>query len=323
MHVYPIRLVPRIYSRIWGGDRLERRFARTVPDPGPVGESWEVHGELPVANGPYRGLTLDEVARREGEALLGRRCPPAPTFPLLVKWLDCHDWLSVQVHPDDEVARRLTGDPKASGKTECWYIVEAGEDSELIHDLAPESTVDDVGRAQGADLLPHLQRVRARAGEVLFTPAGTVHALGPDLLLLEVQQSSDLTYRLYDWDRLGLDGQARPLHREEALEAMRSSCREDVQPHADGVLGEAHLACSYFSLESLATPAEWSPAGESLEILALVHGRSRVEADGAGEDLRAGDVVVVPASAARVRLDLEPGSLLLRARMPALAGVRA
>ena len=316
MHLYPIRLVPRSCSRVWGGHLLEDRFGRPASGGEPVGECWEIHGELPVANGPYRGLSLDELARRHPADLLGRCPAPGGTFPLLVKWLDCQGWLSVQVHPDDAVARRLTGDPEARGKTECWYIVEAAGQAELIHGLVDGLAPADLARYPGSLLVPCLKRLRPRAGDLYFTPAGVVHALGPGLLVLEVQQSSDLTYRLYDWDRPGLDGSPRPLHQAEAFEVLRDSEVEGRWPDPPGSVGRPLLACSHFALESLEAPSGWSPEGQSPEILALVRGRALVEVDGGDEVLAPGDVVLVPAVARKVRLDLEPGALALRVRIP-------
>lgn len=309
MQVYPIRLEPRLCARVWGGDRLARRFGRRLPA-GPVGESWEVYGELPVANGPYRGLTLDELLRQEGEALVGCHCATDKGFPLLVKWLDCEDWLSIQVHPDDEVARHLTGDPAACGKTECWVIVEAAPEAELIHGLAEGSAPEDLDR-DGVEVLPHVRRLHPQPGQVLFTPAGMVHALGPGLLLLEIQQSCDLTFRLYDWDRPGLDGQARPLHRAQAVHAARwSSGPTPVQE-------EGRVECIYFAVELVERSLTWSPEGRSFDLVALVEGRARLEADGAAEEMQPGDVLLVPASAHEVRLDLEPGSRAVRSQVPA------
>jgi len=316
VRIQPLRLVPRVSPRIWGGDRLSRFFGRPGAEGQPIGESWEVHGDLMVAGGDYQGMTLDELTRQEGEALLGQDRPPAGTFPLLVKWLDCQDWLSVQVHPDDAVARRLTGNPQASGKTECWFIVEAGPDARLIHGLTPGSRLEDLARAQGRQVLEHLNILTPTAGQVLFTPAGLVHALGPGLLLLEVQQSSDLTYRLYDWDRPGLDGAPRALHREEALEAIRDSRPGPSRPAPAGGIGEALVSCSHFAMEALSASASWSPAGRSVEILVQVQGRGRVLAEGRGEALAPGDVVLVPAASRTVQLHLEPCSRALRVRLP-------
>lgn len=309
MQVYPIRLEPRACPRVWGGHRLGRRFGRALPE-GPVGESWEIFGDLPVANGPYRGMTLDALLAEQGTALVGSRSAVDAGFPLLVKWLDCEAWLSIQVHPDDEVARHLTGDPAARGKTECWVIVEADEGAELIHGLAPGSAPEDLDR-EGAGVLPHLRRLQPRAGQVVFTPAGMVHALGPGLLLLEIQQSCDLTYRLYDWERPGLDGAPRALHREQAVHAARFS--DAPAPRHE----EGRVECVYFSVEVVERPLSWSPGGASFDLVALVEGRARLEADGAAEDMRPGDVLLVPASARHVRLDLEEGSRAVRSQVPA------
>lgn len=315
MHIHPLRLIPRVLPRIWGGDRLSRLFGRPCVMDRPIGESWEVHGDLLVADGDDQGMTLDELTRQQGASLIGRDRPEG-AFPLLVKWLDCRDWLSVQVHPDDAVARRLTGELGASGKTECWYVVEAGPEARLIHGLVPGTRLEDLAAASGGQILEHLNRVRPTAGQVLYTPAGLVHALGPDLLLLEVQQSSDLTYRLYDWDRPGLDGAPRPLHRVEALQAIRDSRPEPAGPPPAGGVGEPLIACPFFVMEALSRPASWSPAGRSFEVLALVQGRGHVHAGDGGQSLAPGDVVLVPAASDEVRLHLEPGGRVLRVRLP-------
>jgi len=316
MPVRALRLIPQVHPRVWGGDLLARRFSRCAQTEGPVGESWEVHGDLMVADGPDQGLTLDELARREGQALLGKRCPPSSTFPLLVKWLDCRDWLSVQVHPDDAVARSLTGDPLARGKTECWYLVEAEEGAEVIHGLAAGVSVEDLAGVQGREILSFLRRQVAHADQILYTPAGTVHALGPGLLLLEIQQSSDLTYRLYDWGRVGLDGHPRTLHLPEALRSLRDSRPEPLWNLPSAGVGQPRLACPHFALETLTGSARWSPAGLSLEILALVRGEGRLEVGGQTERVIPGDVLVVPASAPEVHLELPAGGLVVRVRLP-------
>jgi mannose-6-phosphate isomerase len=316
MQMRPLRLIPQLHPRVWGGDLLARRFARCARTGGGIGESWEVHGDLLVAGGPDQGLTLDELARREGQALLGKRCPPSTTFPLLVKWLDCRDWLSVQVHPDDVVARSLTGDPSARGKTECWYLVEAEEGAEVIHGLAAGASVEDLARFQGRKILDFLHRQVAHADQILYTPAGTVHALGPGLLLLEIQQSSDLTYRLYDWGRLGLDGNPRELHLPEALRSLRDSRPEPLRNLPPSGVGQPRLACPHFALETITGSAGWNPAGLSLEILAMVRGEGQLEVEGQTERLLPGDVLIVPASAREVHLELPAGGLVVRVRLP-------
>lgn len=293
---------------MWGGRRLAERFGRALPEGAPVGESWEVYGDLPVSG---EEATLDDLCRRYGREFLGSASDPEGGFPLLVKWLDCHQWLSLQVHPDDERARALTGDPAARGKTECWHVVEAREGAELIHGLRPGVTEERLRRARGRELLELVNRLRPRPGDTLFTPAGTVHALGPGLLLLEVQQSCDLTYRLYDWDRPGLDGRPRPLHREQALRSiLESRPPPAVQP--EGVVGRLVAACPYFAVEEIVQPVILRPGGRSFEILTLLRGSARVQ----GETLSAGDSVVLPACLEEIEVRPQAGSALLRTRVP-------
>jgi mannose-6-phosphate isomerase len=317
MHVYPLRFEPRLSERPWGGRRLETEFSRRLPPGVPVGESWEIYGELPVIAGPYAGQTLDELCRRWGPELLGPRAAGTGTFPLLVKWLDCNDWLSVQVHPDDAVARQLTGNPQARGKSECWYVVRADPGAEILHGLKPGVGPEDLEGLSGREIVDLLRRLQPRAGQVVLTPAGTVHAMGPGLFLLEVQQSCDITYRLYDWDRPGLDGRPRPLHLQEALYTLRHAARPPwpEPPPVQDAVGEVLVNCPYFIVERLGHGARWAPR-DSFEILVAVQGTAHLSAGSGQERLGPGDSVLVPACAASLGLDLEPGAVLVRVRLP-------
>ena len=214
-------LEPVFQRRIWGGRRLAARFGYDVPD-GPVGECWGVsahaNGPAVVRNGTHAGRTLADVWERD-PTFFGRR-DDGP-FPLLVKFLDAADWLSVQVHPSDEEALRLEGVPL--GKTECWYVVEAEPGAELIlgHRAADRDELTAMVRAGRWDEL--LERRRVRAGDFVYVPTGTVHAVGPGLLIYEVQQNCDTTYRVYDFDRAdAATGQPRELHLDKALQVLRA-----------------------------------------------------------------------------------------------------
>lgn len=294
----PLLLTPRPEPRVWGGRRLAELFDRSLPE-GAIGESWEVHGDLEVACGPLSGRTLDSLVGEYGADLLGRRGRTQRSFPLLTKWLDCRDWLSVQVHPDDALARELTGDDAQRGKSEAWYIAESEPWASLIHGLAADARA--LLEVDGADLLPLLRHLCPAPGDLLFTGAGTVHALGPGFLIYEVQQSSDLTYRLYDWER------DRPIHVEQSRRCLTESesiaCSQDSRG----------LRCRYFEIERLDQPvSRLDPAGESFIILAAVQGAWRVTGEFPECSLAHGDTVLLPASLGSVQVSGEGRLLQIR-----------
>src|SRR5436305_8108749 len=205
---------------VWGGRGLGAVLGKSLPTAEPYGESWEVsdhpsHRSV-VEGGPLAGRTLRDLMERERTGLLGRAAETHPTFPWLVKLLDARDWLSVQVHPDDVAVRRLW--PGEGGKTEAWFILDAAPGSLIYAGLLPG--VDEkrlrAALAEGT-VAGCLHRFRPRPGDCLFLPAGTVHAVGGGVLMAEVQQTSDATFRLFDWNRVDASGRSRQLHIEEAL----------------------------------------------------------------------------------------------------------
>lgn len=205
----------------WGGERLRHWFGPRFPEREQIGEVWlvadhPVHASR-VGTGPLRDHTLGQLRARDPIALVGKA---VDRFPLLVKMLDASEHLSVQVHPDDESARIWA--PQEGGKTEAWYVLEAAPGSFLLLGLKPGVDRSLVQRELATGTLPMcLERYQPKAGECYYVPAGTVHAIGAGLVLLEVQQTSDATFRLYDWDRRGADGRPRPLHIEAGLACLR------------------------------------------------------------------------------------------------------
>ena len=220
MSLYPLEFVPILQNYLWGGQRLRETLGKPGDGQQPLAESWEVVDHPSqrsiVARGPLAGTSLHELWNRDRQAMGGRHAT-GETFPLLLKYLDCERVLSVQVHPDDSYAQRLS--PPDLGKTEAWYIVEADPGSLIYAGLA-----EGVGRRELAAAVRAGETARVlhafepHAGDCVFIPAGTVHALGSGLLVAEIQQASNTTFRLFDWDRVGADGQPRPLHIEAALE---------------------------------------------------------------------------------------------------------
>lgn len=294
----PFAIEPLPVVRVWGGTRLAE-LGRCPAGPEPIGESWEVHGSQKVRGGDQ---SLDELCRIQGAELLGEwGGDPEAGFPLLTKWLDCRQWLSVQVHPDDRVALRLAG-PGQRGKAEAWLFVEVAADAEVIHGFAAGRPGPEVLRhVSGAEWLSLVRRYRPEPYSWVYTPPGTVHALGPGLLVFEVQQSSDLTYRMYDWDRLGLDGQPRQMHESESRQAIADSLPEPAVAAPDDLLGELAVSCPHFLVESLKGEREWSPAGRSVELLTALSAPATVECGGDRWTVAAYDTLVVPATAPALR----------------------
>lgn len=230
MNPYPLKLKPIFKERIWGGQRLRTLFGKNLPPDKSIGESWEL-ADLPedksvIINGPLAGRTIDQAIRQFGPALHTGR--PGP-FPLLIKLLDARQVLSVQVHPDEQTCRRMgTGQPK----TECWYILEAPPDGMIYKGLKPGTTRRQFARAIAEGTCEdYLVAVPVKAGQCHFLPAGTPHAIGAGLVIAEIQQPSDTTYRLFDWNRVDpATGKPRLLRIEQALESIRFEGSSETLP---------------------------------------------------------------------------------------------
>lgn len=293
----PIALVAQPQERVWGGGRIAELFRRDHDRRLPIGESWEIHGELRVASGPLQGRSLDSLVEQFGTALLGERGAAETTFPLLTKWLDCRDWLSVQVHPDDRLAQELTGSTSARGKSEAWYIASAAPEAWLLHGFTEKAVLDKLQETHDEQILELVQRLSPAAGDLLFTPAGTPHALGPGYLIYEIQQSSDLTYRLYDW------GRDRPLH---PAEARR--CLKEIQPQAY-VEQPTRLSCRYFGVEQLDGTRPLRVDHASFVLLAAMTGDWTLEGSFGNQALAHGQSLLLPAGLGQIGLRGE-GTLL-------------
>ena len=233
--LYPLKLQPSRHVKVWGGRRLAAEMNKQLPTEAPYGEAWEMHDTSIVANGALQGMTLRELLLAYGTALIGSASDPADGFPLLVKMIDAAAWLSIQVHPNDRQARELEGEPR--GKTEAWVVLSADEGAQLVIGLRPGTSREQMAAAiRSSQLENHLVYSNVKAGDVLYIPANTVHALGPGLLIYEIQQSSDITYRLYDWGRVGLNGRPRQLHIDKGLQVSNLDVLPAVARPADGLI---------------------------------------------------------------------------------------
>lgn len=222
MKPYPLKFTPELKERVWGGRALEQ-FGFSLP-PGPIGEAWLIgdhpNGTTQVANGPLKGMGLDEVRERYGDQCFGTlgAAQEHGKFPLLIKLLDCQDDLSVQVHPNDHYERLPSGE---LGKTEMWVILAAKPGAKIIYGLQDGMDRERLSQLiEEGRIMEGMRQIEVKAGDSFYIPAGTVHALGSGVLVAEVQQNSDTVYRLYDYDRPGLDGKPRELHIEDSLNVI-------------------------------------------------------------------------------------------------------
>lgn len=245
----PFKLEPIYQPRVWGGHRL---LPESVD---PVGEAWLVYEGCRVTGGEWAGQTLAEVAERAGETLLGEPVisRTGNRFPLLIKILHSTEWLSVQVHPNDAQARELEGHDQF-GKTEAWHILEADPDAAVVYGLAGSYTSDELTEILASGKLGDVLNVQhVAAGDTLFTPAGCVHAIGPGLLTYEVQQTSDITYRIHDWDRPASAG--RELHLEKGLAVIGDCGGQSVRRLRDNARTTL-ASCEFFALDGIRSEGE-------------------------------------------------------------------
>jgi mannose-6-phosphate isomerase len=324
----PQTFEPIYKEKIWGGHSLKTKLNKNIPDNRLIGESWEISGvcgyESKARLGADTGTLLSDIILREGRTLVGPRCSP-DFFPLLYKFIDAQHDLSIQLHPDDMQARRLgLGD---NGKTECWYIVDALPQARVICGLKRGVTRDDIREALNANQLPALcNYVPIAPGDVIFVPPGTVHATLAHTLLYEVQQTSDLIFRLYDWKRLDGLGNPRPLHVEQALSAV------DLTPPIDHPIEPVildnsrfyhalRMACRYFAMEEYRwdKPARWDlPIKQSFQAITVMSGSMLLGTKNGEQVYGKGDTVLLPACPGTFPISAEAGTRLIVSYVPDL-----
>jgi len=289
-------------EKVWGGGRLPVLLDGNPPFPGPVGESWELSDvpgkETPIRGGIHDGKLLHQILEEHPRDLLGESKPdPRGRFPLLVKFLEAEDRLSVQVHPPDGPLS-----PNGVGKNEAWAFLETVPGSSVICGLKEDVDLDAFAKdCDGPGIETHLRKVEVQAGDLLPVPSGTVHAILPGVVLCEFQQTNDVTFRIYDWDREGLDGNPRETHREQALEVMAASQRPEISPS---------FACPHFSLEKfeISDSRTLNPAPRARAV-AILGGRGTLAWEGASRGISTGTVFMLPAASKEVHLEAVEGPL--------------
>jgi mannose-6-phosphate isomerase len=317
--LYPLIFQPRFKERVWGGRTLETLYGKPLPEEVPIGESWEIADrpgdESVIANGALAGKTLRWAMEQDANAVLGDAAPAAGNrFPMLCKILDAREKLSLQVHPPSKASPPL-GEPK----TEMWYIAAADPGAELFVGLkqgvSREAFEEGIRTGRVAECF---HRIPVRAGDTMFLPSGRVHAIGAGLVIFEIQQNSDTTFRVYDWGRLGLDGKPRQLHIAESLASIDFS---DVKPSlvggettTDGPFTRRALvrhALFDADIVRATTKGVLTPAPARLRIVANVERQLVVNGGGVGVALTPGQFCLIPASVPEATITAQGGSRFL------------
>ncbi|MEX2142038.1 MAG: type I phosphomannose isomerase catalytic subunit [Pirellulales bacterium] len=322
MPLYPLRFEPIFRRYLWGGRRLGTVLGKPIGEGDDYAESWEIvdrgEDQSRLLSGPLAGMTLGELVRSHGADVFGRH-HPQQRFPLLFKLLDAQRTLSVQVHPDDEQAAQLT--PPDLGKTEAWVVLAAEPGSVIYAGLKRgfDRTAFEREIARGTCHLC-LHSFEPRAGDVVLLPAGTVHALGAGLLIAEIQQSSDTTFRLFDWSRIEPDGRPRPLHVEQALAAIDWR-RGPIHPQTPAPTDQPHVerlvSCDKFVLDRRRVDQSEPLGGdERFHLVSVIEGELEIAGDPAGRPLRKGDSMLLPAALGGVVISPRQPTILLDAYLP-------
>ena len=308
--MYPIKLKPAFKDYLWGGTRLRDDFGKDC-DFDKIAESWELSchkdGNSVVADGEFAGLTLAQYIEKEGKSVLGTNCEKFENFPILIKLIDAKDNLSVQVHPNNEYAQRVEGE---YGKTEMRYVVDCDEGASLLYGFKHNITKEEFReRIENNTLLEVTNSVPVKKGDVFFIEAGTLHAIGKGILIAEIQQNSNTTYRIYDYGRVGADGKPRQLHIDKAVD-VTNLCPAKPYPQSEPVdMGgwtKKRLAkCDYFTVDviNVDTSAALEADKSSFVNILVLDGGCVLSSEGNDAvELKKGDSVFIPAGLGKFEL---------------------
>lgn len=310
--MYPLKFRPILKSMVWGGEKIAP-FKSIETDQHNIGESWELSGvkgnESVVANGEYAGRTITDLIKEFKDKLIGKANygRTGDEFPLLIKFIDAKQDLSIQVHPNDELAAKRHNGSK--GKTEMWYVVATGEGAHLMSGLKKSITPEEyVERVNNHTITDVLEDFKLQPGDVFFLPAGRIHSIGAGSFIAEIQQTSDITYRIYDFGRLGLDGKPRQLHTELAKDAIDYKVYPDYKTHYEKGKDKENVLvdCRYFTTSLYDLDKEYDMDLKDLDsflIMICVEGSGKItDSEGNTETLHKGETVLIPASTAGVKV---------------------
>ncbi|MXO06061.1 type I phosphomannose isomerase catalytic subunit [Flavobacterium sp. HBTb2-11-1] len=301
-NLYPLQFEPILKERIWGGEKLKTILNKPIVSK-ITGESWElstVQGDVSVvANGVLKGKSLMDLIDETPDAILGTKVYErfGKQFPLLFKYLDAREDLSIQVHPNDKLAKERHN---SFGKTEMWYVMQADQDARIIVGFKEDSSKEEyLKHLHDNTLVSILDDVKAKSGDVFFLETGTVHAIGAGLVVAEIQQTSDITYRLYDFDRVDAQGNKRELHVDLALDAINYK-KVDTQKKYETKVNTSNTVvdCPYFTTNflPLENKLEVAKNGETFTVYMCIDGNFEIEYDGFKQAYKKGDTVLIPAA---------------------------
>ena|SRR5215469_1392340 len=324
MNLSPVRLEPTFSPRPWGSRSLRPYFSEMYNLAEPIGEAWMTGNQCRFATGPWAGRKLAEAWPPLPPEWRGREINPSADFPLLVKFIFPQEKLSVQVHPDDAYAARHEQAAGGRGKTEMWYAVDARPGAQVLVGLKSSVTREEFTRAIGEGTAENcLEQIPMGRGDAVFVAAGTAHTIGPGLVLCEIQQNSDLTYRVYDYNRRDASGQARPLHIEKALEVMRFGKQiggkiEPVRIENGVVRVTLYAVCQYFATENwtFAEPIETCSSRERWELVIFLAGCGEIRWAAERARYAPAEVWLIPAALGKFRLAPDGDTSVLRTYVP-------
>lgn len=322
--LYPLKFTPILKPTIWGGNKLATELQKPSLENELIGESWEISGVKDnisvVADGELKGRSLAELIRSYKADLLGNKVYAefGEEFPLLIKFIDANQDLSIQVHPDDKLAKQRHD---SFGKTEMWYVLDADKNATLISGFNRATNKEEyLEYFNSGRLLELLNREEVKKDDVYFLPAGRVHTIGEGLLIAEIQQTSDITYRIYDFDRTDKDGNHRQLHTEEALDAIDYNFYHDYRASFSKEGEESQLAsCKYFVVNRLQLKGDTDRSYHSIDsfkILMFLNGAGTIKYDGCSVSYVIGDTYLIPANIDEISLIPESESKILEVYLP-------
>lgn len=302
MNDEPIFLEPIYKDYIWGGKKLKNIFNKKVNNKECTAESWEIStnksGESIIKNGEYKGKTLAEIYNKKElrKEIFGTKCENLEEFPILVKFIDANECLSVQVHPDNEYAKK---NENSQGKTEMWYILECEKEAQIICGIKEGTNIEELkNKIKENKITEILNYINVKKGDAIYIPAGTIHALLGKTLVAEIQQNSNITYRVYDWQRRDKEGKPRELHIKKALEVIKTEKKPQIRNIQENIEKANIVKTEFFTTNKINITKEYEEQvlGETFIAINVIEGNGKIKINNKSYDIKKGDSFIIPAN---------------------------